>query len=38
MIAASIVLRQLFLQNIWKYTDLNGDVSKVQLVYQTDLN
>ena len=28
MIVASIVLRQLFLQNIWKCTDLNGDVSK----------
>ena len=25
---ASIVLRQLFSQEIWEYTDLNGDVTR----------
>ena len=29
---ASIVLRQLFLQEIWKYIDLNGDVTKWQII------
>ena len=32
IIVASIVLRQLFLQEIWKYNDLNGDVTKRQII------
>ena len=32
IIVASIVLRQLFLQEIWKYIDLNGDVTKWQII------
>ena len=30
---SSIVLRQLFLQEIWKYIDLNGDVTKWQIIF-----
>ena len=32
IIVASIVLRQLFLQEIWKYIDLNGDVTRWQII------
>ena len=32
IIVASINLRQLFLQEIWKYIDLNGDVTKWQII------
>ena len=31
-IVASIVLRQLFLHEIWKYIDLNGDVTSWQII------
>ena len=37
IIVASIVLRQLFLQEIWKYTDLNCDVTKCQIVSRVKL-
>ena len=32
IIVASIVLRQLFSQEIWKYIDLNGDVTRWQII------
>ena len=32
IIVASIVLRQLFLQEIWQYIDLNGDVTRWQII------
>ena len=32
IIVASIVLRQLVLQEIWKYIDLNGDVIRWQII------
>ena len=32
IIVASIVLRQLFLQEIWKCIDLNGDVTRWQII------
>ena len=32
IIVASIVLRQLILQEIWKYIDLNGDLTKWQMI------
>ena len=32
IIVASIVVRQLFLQEIWKYIDLNGGVTRWQII------
>ena len=32
IIVDSIVLRQLFLQEIWKYIDLNSDVTRWQII------
>ena len=32
IIVASIVLRQLFLQEIWKCIDLNGDVTRWHII------
>ena len=32
IIVASIVLRQLFSHEIWKYIDLNGDVTRGQII------
>ena len=32
IIVTSIVFRQLFLQEIWKYIDLNGDVTRWQII------
>ena len=38
IIVASIVLRQLFLQEIWRYIDLKGDVTNNNYCFSCETN